>query len=235
MESRDEIRRNETAAVCLERRKKMMWCSETETDVGFCSGQCKICDKSKSIKQGECQMLTQRAIDKQIERLQEEMVLAEKCMDELSKKKDEIQEVIELLKNEKMKQDNRLQAGETYGYVDDLGQICSKIESGLLPDEYRYEIGNYYLTKEDAIRAEKQIRLFRLLDRFSRQNGWTDELWKNSIIEKYYIYFDYNYKSIKTESVHISRYICQVYFVSESVAQQAIEKYHDLIMEVMAI
>ena len=44
-----------------------------------------------------------------------------------------------------------------------------------------------------------------------------------------------NYKSIKTESVHISRYICQVYFASESVAKQAIEKYHDLIMEVMAI
>ena len=104
-----------------------------------------------------------------------------------------------------------------------------------MSDNYRYEIGNYYLTPEDAEKAENRIKLFRLLDRFSRQHGWTDELWKNSIIEKYYIYFDYNYKSIDTESVHISRYICQVFFVSESVAQQAIEKYHDLIMEVMAI
>lgn len=179
-------------------------------------------------------MLTQRAIDKQIERLQEEMVLAEKCMDELSKKKDEIQELVESLKAVEAEQNGRAKHGGIYWYIDDIGQIVSATECNSLSDNYRYEIGNYYPTEEDAIRAEKQIRLFRLLDRFSRQNGWTDE-WEDTEVCKYYIYFDYNHKSIKTESVHFSRDICQVYFISESVAQQAIEKYHDLIMEVMAI
>ena len=180
-------------------------------------------------------MITQEAIDKKIERVQEEIALAEKCMTELEQRKQELKELAESLKAVEAEQNSRAKHGGLYWYIDDIGQIVSATECNSLSDNYRYECGNYYPTEEDAIRAEKQIRLFRLLDRFSRQNGWTDELWKNSTIEKYYIYFDYNYKSIKTESVHISRHICQVYFVSESVAQQAIEKYHDLIMEVMAI
>ena len=155
-------------------------------------------------------------------------------IEQAEKQKQELQEVIESLKAMEAER-GRAAKSENYWYVDNVGLISAEIESGSLLDDHRFDTGNYYLTKEDAIRAEKQIRLFRLLDRFSRQNGWTDELWKNSTIEKYYIYFDYNYKSIETESVHISRHICQVYFVSQSVAQQAIEKYHDLIMEVMAI
>ena len=179
-------------------------------------------------------MITQEAIDKKIERVQEEIALAEKCIEELAKRKQELQEFIDSL-NTMEAERGRTAKSERYWHISDVGMIRFTIDERYDSDDYRYEIGNYYPTEEDAIRAEKQIRLFRLLDRFSRQNGWTDELWKNSIIEKYYIYFDYNYKSIKTESVHISRYICQVYFASESVAQQAIDKYHDLIVEVMAI
>ena len=156
-------------------------------------------------------------------------------IEQAEKQKQELQELIDSLSTMEVEPGDRQAKGGIYYYLDDVGYV--ELNKELLDefDDELYEAGNYYLTKEDAIRAEKQIRLFRLLDRFSRQNGWTDELWKNSIIEKYYIYFDYNYKSIKTESVYISRYICQVYFISESVAQQAIEKYHDLIMEVMAI
>ena len=155
-------------------------------------------------------------------------------IEQAEKQKQELQELIDSLSTMEVER-GRAAKSERYWCISDVGMIRSTTDERCDADDCRYECGNYYPTEEDAIRAEKQIRLFRLLDRFSRQNGWTDELWKNSIIEKYYIYFDYNYKSIKTESVYISRYICQVYFISESVAQQAIEKYHDLIMEVMAI
>ena len=155
-------------------------------------------------------------------------------IEQAEKQKQELQELIDSLSTMEV-EPGRAAKSERYWYISDVGMIWSPTDERCDSDVYCYECGNYYLTEEDAIRAEKQILLFRLLDRFSRQHGWTDELWKNSTIEKYYIYFDYNYKSIKTESVHISRYICQVYFVSESVAKQAIEKYHDLIMEVMAI
>ena len=156
-------------------------------------------------------------------------------IEQAEKQKQELQELIDSLSTMEVEPGDRQAKGEIYYYLDDVGMIRFTTDERCDSDDYRYEFGNYYPTEEDVIRSKKQIRLFRLLDRFSRENGWTDELWKNSIIEKYYIYFDYNYKSIKTESVHISRYICQVYFVSESVAQQAIKKYHDLIIEVMAI
>ena len=155
-------------------------------------------------------------------------------IEKAEKQKQELQELIDSLSTMEV-EPGRVAKSERYWCISNVGMLRFITDERSDFDDCNYERGNYYLTKEDAERAEKQIRLFRLLDRFSRQHGWTDELWKNSIIEKYYIYFDYNYKSIETESVHISRYICQVYFVSESVAKQAIEKYHDLIMEVMQI
>lgn len=155
-------------------------------------------------------------------------------IEQAEKQKQELQELIDSL-NAVEAERGRAAKSERYWYISNVGMLRFTTDERSDSDDYRYECGNYYLTEEDASRSKKQIRLFRLLDRFSRQNGWTDELWKNSIIEKYYIYFDYKDKSIETESVHFSRHICQVYFVSESVAKQAIEKYHDLIMEVMAI
>ena len=162
------------------------------------------------------------------------MLTAEEIRNVIEKAEKQIEELQALLSTVEVKP-GRAAKSERYWYISDVGMIRFTTDERSDIDDYRYECGNYYLTQEDGIRAKKQIRLFRLLDRFSRQNGWTDELWKNSIIEKYYIYFDYNYKSIETESVHISRHICQVYFASQSVAKQAIEKYHDLIMEVMQI
>lgn len=179
-------------------------------------------------------MITQETIDKKIRISQEEIALAEKYIEELAKRKQELQEFIESLNTVEAKQEGRARHGELYGYIDDIGQICSKIESGSLPDEYRYEIGNYYLTPEDA-RVEVQIRLFRLLDRFSRQNGWTDELWEDSKIAKHYIYFDNIYKRIEINNVRTTRHTCQVYFPSVEIAQQAIDRYRELIMEVMVI
>ena len=155
-------------------------------------------------------------------------------IEQAEKQKQELQELIDSLSTMEV-EPGRVAKGERYWYISDVGMIRFTTDERCDSDDYRYECGNYYLTEEDASRSKKQILLFRLLDRFSRQNGWTDEVWKNSTIEKYYIYFDYNYKSIKTESVYISRSICQVYFISESIAKQAIEKYQDLIVEVMAI
>lgn len=179
--------------------------------------------------------MTQETIDKKIRISQEEIALAEKYIEELAKRKQELQEFIESLKAMEANQIGRAKYGRAYWYVDEIGQIVSTTECDTLSDNYRYESGNYYLTSEDAERAEKQIRLFRLLDRFSRQNGWTDELWEDGNLWKWYIYCGHCGRTTETGFTRHHRDIYQVYFVSESVARQAIEKYHDLIMEVMAI
>ena len=164
------------------------------------------------------------------------MITQEQIKATIERAEKQIEEMKELLKTVEAEQGSRrVEVGEIYWFVDDKGQICSTKEEYSYADNYRYESGNYYLSPEDAERAEKQIRLFRILDRFSRQNGWTDELWKERKIAKYYIYFDSFYKNIEINSIYTNRQVCQVYFTSGSVAQKAIEKYHDLIMEVMAI
>ena len=156
-------------------------------------------------------------------------------IEQAEKQKQELQELIDSLSTVEAEQNSRAKHDGLYWYIGDIGQIMSATECNSLSDNYRYEIGNYYLTPEDAEKAEKRIKLFRLLDRFSRQNGWTDELWQDKHKEKWYIYRNYNIDTITAMSVTAYRDICRVYFVSESVAKQAIEKYHDLIMEVMAI
>lgn len=156
-------------------------------------------------------------------------------IEKAEKQKQELQQLIDSLSTMEVEPGDRQAKGGIYYYLDDVGYV--ELNKELLDefDDELYEAGNYYLTKEDAIRAEKQIRLFRLLDRFSRQNGWTDEVWEDLKIAKHYIYFDNSYKTIEINSVRTSRQACQVYFPSVEIAQQAVEKYHDLIMEVMAI
>lgn len=179
--------------------------------------------------------MTQETIDKQIQRSQEEIALAEKYIEELEKRKQELQEFIDSLNTVEVKQEGRQGKEETYWYINVWGLVSSEIEIGSSLDDCRFGTGNYYLTEEDASRSKKQIQLFRLLDRFSRQNGWTDEAWEDLKIAKHYIYFDNSYKTIEINSVRTSRHACQVYFPSVEIAQQAVKKYRDLIMEVMAI
>ena len=150
------------------------------------------------------------------------------------KQKQELQELIDSLSTMEV-EPGRVAKSERYWCISNVGILRFITDERSDFDDYNYECGNYYPTKEDAIRAKKQILLFRLLDRFSRQNGWTDESWKDRETCKYCIYFDHVYKQIKICDKFYSADASGVYFVSESVAKQAIEKYHNLIMEVMQI
>lgn len=179
-------------------------------------------------------MMTQETIQKKIRISQEEIALAEKNIEELAKRKQELQEFIDSL-NTMEAERGRAAKSERYWYISDVGMLRFTTDERSDSDDYRYECGNYYLTEEDASRSKKQIRLFRLLDRFSRQNGWTDDIWEDTEVCKYYIYFDYACNQIRIGDRYCTAYSPGVYFASEVVAQQAIEKYLDLIIEVMEI
>jgi hypothetical protein len=163
------------------------------------------------------------------------MITVEEIRGNIEKMENQIVEMLELLRSMENEQPGRVEKGKCYYSVGDDGRVEISTDCRDEWDEDLYACGNYYLTEADAIRAEKQIRLFRLLDRFSRQNGWTDEVWEDDKTDKWYIYFSYFWGNVYKPSKACYRDICQVYFVSEYVAQQAIEKYHDLIVEVMAI
>lgn len=98
-------------------------------------------------------------------------------IEQAEKQKQELQELIDSLSTMEVER-GRAAKSERYWCISDVGMIRSTTDERSDSDDCRYECGNYYPTEEDAIRSKKQILLFRLLDRFSRQNGWTDELWK---------------------------------------------------------
>lgn len=164
-------------------------------------------------------MITQEQIKATIERAE--------------KQKQELQELINSLSTVEVKQEGRQEKGEIYWYINNLGAISSEIESGSSLDEHRFDTGNYYLSKKEMVKTEKKVLLFRLLDRFSRQNGWTDELWEDDEKCKYYIFFDYVYNQIRIGNGYSTVNPTVAHFASESVAQQAIDRYRKLIMEAM--
>ena len=109
-------------------------------------------------------------------------------IEKAEKQKQELQQLIDSLSTMEV-EPGRAAKSERYWYISDVGMVRFTTDERCAIHDYRYECGNYYLTETDAIRAEKQILLFRLLDRFSRQNGWTDEVWEDLKNAKHYIYF----------------------------------------------
>ena len=115
----------------------------------------------------------------------------QEIIEKAESQKRELESLINSLRNVQVKEFGRAKNDDVYWFVNYGRLVDSDTESGHLVDKERYECGNYYLMEEDAIRAEKQIRLFRLLDRFSRENGWHDDFWKDENKKKWYIYFSY--------------------------------------------
>lgn len=166
-------------------------------------------------------MITQEQIKATIERAE--------------KQKQELQELIDSLNSMEVEPEGRQEKGQFYWYIDNSGLISTDVETGDAIDDKRFDTGNYYLSKKEMVKTEQRVLLLRLLDRFSRQNGWTDEIWEDGNLWKWYIYCGHCVRTAETGFTRNHRDLSQVYFVSQSVAQQAIDKYRDLIMEVMAI
>lgn len=152
--------------------------------------------------------------------------------------KQELQELINSLTLIESEQKDKVSFDEEYWYVDNISTTIRAIQKDnqwdemRYRDEMRYNAGNYFTTKSEGIKDEKEVRLRRLLKRFSKQNGWRDSDWGNDQIFKYFIFFDCYTKKFEIGCRQSTKSINEVYFTSEEVAKQALEKYYDLISEI---
>lgn len=184
-------------------------------------------------------MLTIEQIDRIIldseKRKHEALVQYEKTNDklcdfivELEKTKAELEKVkVDSTKTEF----GRAEKNGTYYYVSGAGEIREDTDWYVGDHNNYYNCGNYYLTEAEAEKSSKQITLFRLLDRFSRENGWTDEVWEDYRIAKSRIYKSGG--SLQVASTGTFKSQGTVYFISREICEQAIEKYKDLLNEVL--
>ncbi len=91
----------------------------------------------------------------------------------------------------------------------------------------RYDVANYFSTKEKAEEINFKQALFRKLQRFSDVNGWNDNDWTHEGRWKHCIMYDHDSGELYVDKFLTTRGFGQVYFVSLDVAKQALEMFEE--------
>ena len=121
----------------------------------------------------------------------------------------------------------RVGENESYYSINGNCYVEEMTEDMCMEDKYYYEDANYFSTEDKAEEINFKQTLFRKLQRFSDENGGNEIGWKEVDQGKYGIWYNADHGKIEVGSTWAVRDFGQVYFISEEVAQQAIELFHD--------
>ena len=153
-------------------------------------------------------------------------------LEELKKKYEELgQKIIELENNLKNKNNrSRVNRGCEYYYITGCSmtgcsQTASDKECNCKIDDSRYNIGNYFKTKEQAEKALRKILIYvKLKDLADRLSEKDPVDWSNSDQYKFYIYYDHRYNSLLQDSFCYTHYIGSIYCTCEDFLDEAIKE-----------
>ena len=98
-------------------------------------------------------------------------------------------------------------------------------------NEKCYKNANYFSTKEKAEEINFKQTLLRKLQRFSDENGGNEIDWNNEIKMKWGIWYNNEYEELASCPYVYGQAFGQVYFISEEVAEKAIELFCDELIE----
>lgn len=96
------------------------------------------------------------------------------------------------------------------------------VEEGNDADTIRFETGNYYNNEEFTEQVVMELKLQEKLRRFTYENGWSEDRWKDEYA-KWYIYIDTFDGKFSTEYTFYFKEK-KVYFDTEEIAQRAINE-----------
>lgn len=113
---------------------------------------------------------------------------------------------------------------EKYFYVGGDGKVTDFLDLKDGTDKKLYLSANYCTDKELMTKRAKQEVLNRMLWSFSMENGWDDSLWDDRSIPKYRVNYDSENRKYFMDFYHTLRVPGAVYFVSEEIAQRAINE-----------
>lgn len=136
------------------------------------------------------------------------------------------EETLEQLTNKRTTGYERVRSGSTY-YTDSCGVVKTFEECTEYSDEEVYESGNYYSDPDVAANNIRADNLMRKLRRFAVENKKDDINWTNENQNKYYLSYDYLDEEFFIDDISYSRDFGQIYFDTEEIAQQAVEKFKD--------
>lgn len=121
----------------------------------------------------------------------------------------------------------RVGENESYYSINGNSYVEEMTEDMCMEDKYYYEDANYFSTEDKAEEINFKQTLFRKLQRFSDENGGNEIGWKEVDQGKYGIWYNADHGKIEVGSTWAVRDFGQVYFISEEVARQAIDLFHD--------
>lgn len=113
---------------------------------------------------------------------------------------------------------------EPYFYITSDGFVERAVDFHYNEDGMRYDIANYCRDKNIMVDRAKIEVLNRLLWQFSLENGWCGNQWESTDSYKYFIAYDYYENEWDIRSVKTYEMPGLIYFVSEEVAQRALDE-----------
>ena len=116
--------------------------------------------------------------------------------------------------------------GDSYETITSNGAL-NAVDFGYYMDVERYKQANYFSTKEKAEEIHFKQMLFRKLQRFSDENGGNEIDWNDEIKMKWGIWYNHEYEELASCPYFYGQAFGQVYFISEEVAEKAIELFRD--------
>ena len=118
---------------------------------------------------------------------------------------------------------DRVEHGGNYYFIGNSGEICDVFDDTNFALK-RYNIANYSTDKQLMQQRAYYEILNRLLWRFSMMNGGSEIDWDNKNQTKYSIYYNFACNMWSTNYfLHTSKYF-EPYFISEEVAERAIDE-----------
>lgn len=120
----------------------------------------------------------------------------------------------------------RVGENESYYSINGNSYVEEMTEDMCKEDKYYYEDANYFSTEDKAEEINFKQTLFRKLQRFSDENRGNEIDWSDCS-KKFCINYDYYNKKLDIFDHVFVKQFGQVYFISEEIAQKAIELFHD--------
>jgi hypothetical protein len=108
--------------------------------------------------------------------------------------------------------------GDTYWFINDIGDICKSTWDNVNIDRKRYLIGNCYQTKEECEFAIEKLKVIAELKEYEEPK---DRAWDGNIYH-YYIYYDIYCGKISINKSWGNKFN-HIYFESGEKARQAID------------
>ena len=110
-----------------------------------------------------------------------------------------------------------------YYFISDAGEIKKGREDKVAYDSSRYQLGNYFKTKEEAEFELNKRLVYQELKDYALEHNEMGIDWKKSEQEKWVISYDNQFKCLRYRIRYTLSDIGQIYFSSCEIAREAVK------------